>query len=246
MSSSIKDLFIEEFLNNNLNPNDEVFTRFVNFSEFLIKENTKYNLTSIVDLESILIKHFIDSILGFEQFIALDQSKNQSGINFIDFGTGPGFPSMPILIYDLFSREEKLIKSYSLIEANQKKCKFLNKAIKILDLGKVDINVQVERLENANYTASKSKILLTGRAVSKPEKIFKNLSSFMSKNNLDILEFLYFAGPNNTFQDRYSFSAPKSKKQYLASKSYSKEYTFSKDKYSREIILYQILQTSLY
>ena len=87
----------------------------------------------------------------------------------------------------------------------------------------------------------KSKILLTGRAVSKPEKIFKNLSSFMSKNNLDILEFLYFAGPNNTFQDRYSFSAPKSKKQYLASKSYSKEYTFSKDKYSREIILYQIL-----
>ncbi|MBT3850088.1 hypothetical protein HOF60_02330 [bacterium] len=241
MSSSIKDLFIEEFLNNNLNPNDEVFTRFVNFSEFLIKENTKYNLTSIVDLESILIKHFIDSILGFEQFIALDQSKNQSGINFIDFGTGPGFPSMPILIYDLFSREEKLIKSYSLIEANQKKCKFLNKAIKILDLGKVDINVQVERLENANYTASKSKILLTGRAVSKPEKIFKNLSSFMSKNNLDILEFLYFAGPNNTFQDRYSFSAPKSKKQYLASKSYSKEYTFSKDKYSREIILYQIL-----
>jgi len=241
MSSSIKDLFIEEFLNNNLNPNDEVFTRFVNFSEFLIKENTKYNLTSIVDLESILIKHFIDSILGFEQFIALDQSKNQSGINFIDFGTGPGFPSMPILIYDLFSREEKLIKSYSLIEANQKKCKFLNKAIKILDLGKVDINVQVERIENANYTASKSKILLTGRAVSKPEKIFKNLSSFMSKNNLDILEFLYFAGPNNTFQDRYSFSAPKSKKQYLASKSYSKEYTFSKDKYSREIILYQIL-----
>tara|TARA_B100001142_G_scaffold64506_8_gene63922 strand:- start:1154 stop:1885 length:732 start_codon:yes stop_codon:yes gene_type:complete len=241
MSSSIKDLFIEEFLNNNLNPNDEVFTRFVNFSEFLIKENTKYNLTSIVDLESILIKHFIDSILGFEQFIALGQSKNQSGINFIDFGTGPGFPSMPILIYDLFSREEKLIKSYSLIEANQKKCKFLNKAIKILDLGKVDINVQVERLENANYTASKSKILLTGRAVSKPEKIFKNLSSFMSKNNLDILEFLYFAGPNNTFQDRYSFSAPKSKKQYLASKSYSKEYTFSKDKYSREIILYQIL-----
>ena len=241
MSSSIKDLFIEEFLNNNLNPNDEVFTRFVNFSEFLIKENTKYNLTSIVDLESILIKHFIDSILGFEQFIALDQSKNQSGINFIDFGTGPGFPSMPILIYDLFSREEKLIKSYSSIEANQKKCKFLNKAIKILDLGKVDINVQVERLENANYTASKSKILLTGRAVSKPEKIFKNLSSFMSKNNLDILEFLYFAGPNNTFQDRYSFSAPKSKKQYLASKSYSKEYTFSKDKYSREIILYQIL-----
>ncbi|MBT3446189.1 hypothetical protein HN450_05050 [bacterium] len=241
MSSSIKDLFIEEFLNNNLNPNDEVFTRFVNFSEFLIKENTKYNLTSIVDLESILIKHFIDSILGFEQFIALDQSKNQSGINFIDFGTGPGFPSMPILIYDLFSREEKLIKSYSLIEANQKKCKFLNKAIKILDLGKVDINVQVERLENANYTASKSKILLTGRAVSKPEKIFKNLSSFMSKNNLDILEFLYFAGPNNTFQDKYSFSAPKSRKQYLASKSYSKEYTFSKDKYSREIILYQIL-----
>ncbi|MBT7623598.1 MAG: hypothetical protein HN595_03625 [Flavobacteriaceae bacterium] len=241
MSSSIKDLFIEEFLNNNLNPNDEVFTRFVNFSEFLIKENTKYNLTSIVDLESILIKHFIDSILGFEQFIALDQSKNQSGINFIDFGTGPGFPCMPILIYDLFSREEKLIKSYSLIEANQKKCKFLNKAIKILDLGKVDINVQVERLENANYTASKSKILLTGRAVSKPEKIFKNLSSFMSKNNLDILEFLYFAGPNNTFQDKYSFSAPKSRKQYLASKSYSKEYTFSKDKYSREIILYQIL-----
>ena len=115
MSSSIKDLFIEEFLNNNLNPNDEVFTRFVNFSEFLIKENTKYNLTSIVDLESILIKHFIDSILGFEQFIALGQSKNQSGINFIDFGTGPGFPSMPILIYDLFSREEKLIAYYLLL-----------------------------------------------------------------------------------------------------------------------------------
>ncbi|MCM1165078.1 MAG: 16S rRNA (guanine(527)-N(7))-methyltransferase RsmG [Lachnospiraceae bacterium] len=60
--------------------------------EFMVEYNEKVNLTSITGFEDVVMKHFIDSVLPFTMLeLPLDAE-------FIDVGTGAGFPSLPLLI----------------------------------------------------------------------------------------------------------------------------------------------------
>ena len=63
---------------------------FALYADMLVEWNEKVNLTAITDPEGVIIKHFLDSILGL-QYI-----KNTCSL--IDVGTGAGFPGIPIKI----------------------------------------------------------------------------------------------------------------------------------------------------
>ena len=65
----------------------EQFEKYLNL---LIVENEKYNLTAIKNIDEIIIKHFIDSVLPYTFF------KENSKV--IDIGAGAGFPSIPLMI----------------------------------------------------------------------------------------------------------------------------------------------------
>jgi 16S rRNA (guanine527-N7)-methyltransferase len=80
------------------------------FKDLLLEYNKMFNLTSILEEEKIFIKHFLDSIYGAKYF-----SKGK----IIEIGSGGGFPSVPLKIYnrDL---------DFTLVESVGKKCKFLN------------------------------------------------------------------------------------------------------------------------
>lgn len=70
---------------------DEQIDKFERFADLLDEYNQKFNLTAITDRDEVVIKHFIDSLLGAE-FIP-------QGAKVADVGAGAGFPSVPLKIY---------------------------------------------------------------------------------------------------------------------------------------------------
>ena len=65
---------------------------FITYEDILIKWNKKFNLTSITDHNTILIKHFFDSLS------CLHIIPKQGDFSLIDIGTGAGFPGIPLRI----------------------------------------------------------------------------------------------------------------------------------------------------
>lgn len=61
----------------------------IQYVELLHKWNKAYNLTSVRDPHDMLIKHIMDSLMVGEVI---------QGNNFIDVGTGPGLPGIPLAI----------------------------------------------------------------------------------------------------------------------------------------------------
>jgi 16S rRNA (guanine527-N7)-methyltransferase len=95
--------------------------QFMRHLAHLIEWNKSINLTAIVDPKKIIIKHFVDSLIGL---IATDFPKNSM---VLDVGSGGGFPGIPL----------KIVKSdlrLTLLEPSQKKSSFLNSVIGLLRL----------------------------------------------------------------------------------------------------------------
>lgn len=108
-SSSINIMLSEE--------QKEMFYEYMNI---LLDWNQKINLTTIIEPEDIIIKHFIDSLT------VLKYIKNEK-INIIDIGTGAGFPGIPIkIVNDL--------NNITLLDSLNKRIVFLQNVINELKL----------------------------------------------------------------------------------------------------------------
>ena len=95
--------------------------QFVRYLAHLIEWNKSINLTAIIDPKEIIIKHFVDSLVGL---VATSFPQNSM---VVDVGSGGGFPGIPL----------KIVRSdiqLTLVEPNQKKCSFLNSVIGLLKL----------------------------------------------------------------------------------------------------------------
>ena len=68
---------------------DKQKTQLIDFVGMLNKWNKAYNLTSVRAPEQMLIRHIMDSLVV---------SKHLEGNRFIDVGTGPGLPGIPLAI----------------------------------------------------------------------------------------------------------------------------------------------------
>ena len=106
-------MIIKGFEMNQLTYNDQIGSILELYSEFLISENKKYNLTRITSPQDIIDKHFIDSILGYEKLENSNFSTEQLVI--MDVGTGAGFPGLVLSIYGYLN--------LSLVDSNLKKIK---------------------------------------------------------------------------------------------------------------------------
>ena len=71
---------------------EKQLTRFERYADMLIQWNNQYNLTAIREKDTILIKHFLDSL---SCLAVIPESKS---FCLIDVGTGAGFPGIPIKI----------------------------------------------------------------------------------------------------------------------------------------------------
>lgn len=148
--------------------------KFKKYYELLVFYNEKFNITAITDEKEVYIKHFIDSLLGLEFYNVK---------NFIDIGSGGGFPAIPILIM----RDDI---NGTMLEATGKKCEFLNTIIKELDLKNATvINGRAEELaRNIEYREKFD--LSSARAVARLNTLAEYCMPFVKVNG----KFVAFKG----------------------------------------------------
>ena len=91
------------------------------YVELLNKWNKAYNLTSVRDPEQMLIKHILDSLVV---------GKHLTGERFIDVGTGPGLPGIPLAI--LYPE-----RNFVLLDSLGKRITFLRQVVYQLKLENV-------------------------------------------------------------------------------------------------------------
>lgn len=99
------------------------------YIDYLLEVNAHTNLTAIIDIEEIKLKHFKDSLTVIDYI--------NEGERVLDIGAGPGFPGIPLRIEKDFD--------LTLIDSVNKKVKFMNEVIEKLDLDKTRaIHVRAE------------------------------------------------------------------------------------------------------
>ena len=90
--------------------------------QLLNKWNKAYNLTSVRDPQEMLVKHILDSIVV---------SPYLQGGRFIDVGTGPGLPGLPLAIINP-------TKQFVLLDSLGKRISFIRNAVRELGLTNVE------------------------------------------------------------------------------------------------------------
>ena len=101
----------------------------IQYVELLHKWNKAYNLTSVRDPKQMLVKHIMDSLMVGEVL---------EGKNFIDVGTGPGLPGIPLAI--LYPE-----RNFVLLDSLGKRITFLRQVVFQLKLTNVQpVKARVE------------------------------------------------------------------------------------------------------
>lgn len=101
----------------------------VGYVQLLDKWNKAYNLTSVRHPEDMLVKHILDSIIVGEHI---------EGERFIDVGTGPGLPGVPLAIMNP-------TKSFTLLDSLGKRIRFIKQVaheLKIKNVSPVQSRVE--------------------------------------------------------------------------------------------------------
>ena len=97
--------------------------------QLLHKWNKAYNLTSVRDPQEMLVKHILDSIIV---------STYLQGDRFIDVGTGPGLPGLPLAIINP-------TKQFVLLDSLGKRISFIRNAVR--ELGLTNVEPVLSRVE---------------------------------------------------------------------------------------------------
>ncbi len=101
---------------------DQQKVQLVTLVLLLHKWNKAYNLTSVRDPSEMLVKHILDSIVV---------SPYLQGRRFIDVGTGPGLPGLPLAIINPDKR-------FVLLDSLGKRISFIRNAVRELRLSNVE------------------------------------------------------------------------------------------------------------
>nr|WP_086937709.1 16S rRNA (guanine(527)-N(7))-methyltransferase RsmG [Thaumasiovibrio occultus] len=114
---------------------EQQLDQLVGYVALLHKWNKAYNLTSVRDPNEMLVKHIMDSIVV---------SPYLKGDTFIDVGTGPGLPGIPLAI---MCPE----KSFVLLDSLGKRIRFIRQVIHELKIGNVEpVQSRVEEFQKEN------------------------------------------------------------------------------------------------
>lgn len=104
----------------------------VGYVQLLDKWNKAYNLTSVRDPQTMLVKHILDSIVVSEHIV---------GERFIDVGTGPGLPGIPLAIM-------KPDCQFYLLDSLGKRIRFIKQVVHELKITNViPVQSRVEEFE---------------------------------------------------------------------------------------------------
>ena len=119
------------------------------YADFLLKYNEHTNLTAIKNKEEVYLKHFYDSLT----LCKITDFKKET---LLDIGTGAGFPG---LVLAIFYPNLKV----TLLDSNNKKIKFLEDCVKLLNLK--NVNIIYARVEDYTKKTREYYDYVTSRAV---------------------------------------------------------------------------------
>ncbi len=118
---SLKDELLGLIAQTNLVVTEHQVDQLIQYVELLNKWNKAYNLTSVRNPSDMLVKHIMDSLMVGEYL---------KGDNFIDVGTGPGLPGIPLAI--LYPD-----KQFTLLDSLGKRITFIRQVVFQLKLANV-------------------------------------------------------------------------------------------------------------
>jgi 16S rRNA (guanine527-N7)-methyltransferase len=133
----LKTKLIQLISKTDLQISDEQVDQLIGYVEMLNKWNKAYNLTSVREPEAMLVKHIMDSIVVSPHLQQATEINNR----FIDVGTGPGLPGIPLAIVN-----PEL--NFTLLDSLGKRVRFL-KQVKF-ELGLTNIEPVQSRVEEFN------------------------------------------------------------------------------------------------
>lgn len=145
-----KETFILEVEKLGIEVTPDKLEKLNQFYQLLIEWNQKINLTTIIEEESVYLKHFYDSLTLFR-----DYDLNQN-IKLCDVGSGAGFPGIILKIF--FPNLE-----VTLIDSLNKRIVYLNDVITKLDLK--NIEAVHGRMEEYSRKHEEKFDMITARAV---------------------------------------------------------------------------------
>ncbi|SFN54522.1 16S rRNA m(7)G-527 methyltransferase [Izhakiella capsodis] len=115
---------------------DEQKQQLLRYVALLHKWNKAYNLTSVRDPQQMLIRHILDSIV-VEPYL--------QGEHFIDVGTGPGLPGIPLAIV-------RPQAHFTLLDSLGKRVRFLRHVQHELQLTNINpVQSRVEQYDEHNF-----------------------------------------------------------------------------------------------
>ncbi len=126
MTEMFEKLMNEGLEGLSLTLSDKQKEQFYQYYELLIEWNKVMNLTAITEMDEVVTKHFVDSLLLIKVIPDLDIKEYKC----IDVGTGAGFPGIPLKI--AFPNLE-----ITLLDSLNKRVGFLNEVIRTLGLEKI-------------------------------------------------------------------------------------------------------------
>ena len=141
--------------------NDEKLEKLKKYLNLIKIWQKKFNLVSQNSFESIWERHFLDSY----QILKLIGNKKR----ILDIGSGAGFPAIVCAICSN--------NNFDLVEANKKKCRFLNEVKDIINIK--NIFIHHSRIENLKII--KNFDYISARAVTSLDKLLKYAFKFYTK-----------------------------------------------------------------
>ncbi len=172
------DILCNGIIELKLTPDDAKVNKLLSYMELLKKWNKTYSLTSIVDLEQMIIYHLLDGLTTISYINEFD--------SIIDIGSGMGVPGVIIAIW---CPDKKV----SLLDSNHKKIAFLKQVV--IELGLSNVDVICSRVEK--YIPIVPYDLAISRAFSNG-KLFIDLAKHLVKGVLMLMKSVKI--DNETYQ----------------------------------------------
>lgn len=157
-----------ELFNIDLNLPEKTKIKLINFILLMDKWNKTYNLTSIRNVDQMVNKHLIDSLVV---------SKYLKGGNYIDVGTGPGLPGIPLALANPD-------KTFFLMDSQTKRINFIKQVKRELDIKNIHpILGRCENFDKSQYNNISFDGILS-RAFASLEDMLRLCENICSDNTL--------------------------------------------------------------